>query len=108
MKWLIFKGEVNVFIGQDLVENVSYYKDLGITFSTNLKWEAHIASKITDESKAFLLLETHCILEYSSKVELSLHIRGVLSFLLYGSQISKIMTMPRKMELFPKKHALVG
>ena len=52
-KFLTFKGEVNVSIGHDSVENVSSHKKLRITFSTNLKMEVHIASNLTSASKAF-------------------------------------------------------
>ena len=103
-KCWIFKGEVNVFIGQDSVENVSSHKDLGNAFSTNLKWEVRIASKLNSASETCYYLKHTVPGNTPSKVKFSLYDSSVLSILLYGCQIfSAFVKMLRKMEWFQKR-----
>ena len=103
-KCLIFNFEVNVFLGQDPMDNVSFHKGLGLTFTTNLKWEVDTASNLSSASKAFYYLKHTVPWNIPSKVKLSLYNSSVFSILLSGCRIflanEKVL---KKMELFQKK-----
>ena len=47
-KCLIFRCNVSVLLGDEVVENVKHQKDLGIIISHDFKWTYHLSMKLTN------------------------------------------------------------
>ena len=55
-KWLIFRGNLSVLLGDEIVENVKHQKDLGIIISHDFKWTNHLSRKLTKAQNLYFFI----------------------------------------------------
>ena len=58
-KCLIFRGNVSVLLGDEVIENVKHQKDLGIIISHDFKWTNHLSKKLTKAQNLYFSFEAH-------------------------------------------------
>ena len=86
------------------IPSVSSIKDLGVTISSDLKWDIHIKTKLVAVNKAFHFLKRSIPYGVSMRTKFKYYQLCIVSILLYGSQVwFPSLTYRRKLELFNRK-----
>ena len=84
----IIKNNEKFFFGKTAIENVSYYKYLGVLFSTRLSWtpaQSLLASQGLKAMYTINKLNYEC--EFPFKVSKELFVKCVLPIITYGSEV---------------------
>ena len=93
-----------VVIDGNVIAEVPFIKDLGVTVDRSLKWCEHVDNKLKKCYSAFHLLKRNIPFSTPSKTKLNLFQSCVLSILYYASQVwHPNVTSTKKMELLQKR-----
>ena len=104
--YLLLKGQLNFSpeIYSEEIAECTRNTDLGLVVSNNLKWTAHIETKLAKANKTFQMLKRNVSKSISQYSKLLLYKSTIIPQLLYASECYSLSRMDvRALEAFNKK-----
>ena len=103
-KCLIFRGNVSVLLGDEVVENVKHQKDLGIIISHDFKWTNHLSKKLTKAQNSYFFIRSTVPWSSPSAIKFNIYSSTILFVIMYGSPIWLAnFSLLRRLECFQKR-----
>ena len=75
----IFRGNVSVLLGDEVVENVKHQKDLGIIISHDFKWTNHLSKKLTKAQNLLFFFRSTVPWSSPSAIKFNIYLSTILS-----------------------------
>ena len=103
-KCLIFRGNVSVLLGDEVVENVKHQKDLGIIISHDFKWTNHLSKKLTKAQNLYFFIRSTVPWSSPSAIKFNIYSSTILSVIMYGSPVWLAnFSLLKRLECFQKR-----
>ena len=103
-KCVTFRGNISVLLGNDVIENVKYQKDLGIIISHDLKWNNHLSTKLSKAQNLYFFIRSTVPWSTPSAIKFHIYSSTILSVIMYGSPVWLAnFSFLKRLECFQKR-----
>ena len=103
-KCLIFRSNVSVLLGDEVVESVKHQKDLGIIISHDFKWTNHLSKKLTKAKNLYFFIRSTFPWSSPPAIKINIYSSTILSVIMYGSPVWLAnFNLLKRLECFQKR-----